>query len=198
MATLNWFSGVSDPDAIRLRYRELAKKHHPDRPGGSVEAMQAINAEYDLVKDGNYSQNHTNYSYGPQYHQNPPWDDFLWGGGARRYKNKKTSRPQTRRRAAEKPPETKLYDEPAITPEEAADRVHFPRVIVEILRGDDYAEVWVTGRTFPAKEAIKAAGFRWSPWDKAWYWKTDWNQGKDKITLSERREKYEAETVWEG
>lgn len=33
---------------IKLQYRYLAMQHHPDR-GGSVEAMQEINAEYDRL-----------------------------------------------------------------------------------------------------------------------------------------------------
>lgn len=43
-----WFEGISDLDALKARYRELAKTHHPDH-GGSVQDMQEINAEYDKL-----------------------------------------------------------------------------------------------------------------------------------------------------
>lgn len=43
-----YFKGVFGLEAIRKFYVELAKKNHPD-VGGSVEAMQAINAEYEYL-----------------------------------------------------------------------------------------------------------------------------------------------------
>ncbi len=38
-----------DRDKIKTRQRELARKHHPDLPGGSTERMAAINAAADLL-----------------------------------------------------------------------------------------------------------------------------------------------------
>ena len=32
------------------------------------------------------------------------------------------------------------------------------------------AWLWVTGNTFPHKDALKAAGFKWASKKKAWYW----------------------------
>ena len=43
-----WFTGVTDIQTLRQRYRQLLKEHHPDN-GGSVVDMQSINAEYDVL-----------------------------------------------------------------------------------------------------------------------------------------------------
>lgn len=44
-----WFKNVSSVEKLRKQYRELLKKFHPDNEGGSVEATQEINAEYDRL-----------------------------------------------------------------------------------------------------------------------------------------------------
>lgn len=44
-----WFAGVKTVEELRKRYRELLKKYHPDNEGGSIEATQEINAEYDRL-----------------------------------------------------------------------------------------------------------------------------------------------------
>lgn len=44
-----WFKNVSSVEELRKQYRELLKKYHPDNAGGSVEATQKINAEYDRI-----------------------------------------------------------------------------------------------------------------------------------------------------
>lgn len=44
----NHFTGCTTLDALRTRYRELAKAYHPDlHPELGDEVMKAINAEYD-------------------------------------------------------------------------------------------------------------------------------------------------------
>lgn len=43
-----FFENVKTLDDLKRLYKELAKKHHPDR-GGSLETMQAINSEYDKM-----------------------------------------------------------------------------------------------------------------------------------------------------
>ena len=50
--TIRYFDGCADLQALKARYRELAKQYHPDlHPEQGDEAMKAINAEYDeLVK----------------------------------------------------------------------------------------------------------------------------------------------------
>lgn len=44
-----WFAEVTTIEELRKRYRELLKQYHPDNDGGSVEATQEINAEYDRL-----------------------------------------------------------------------------------------------------------------------------------------------------
>lgn len=54
----HWFAGCSTVAAIKNRYRDLAKRHHPDL-GGDNETMKAINAAYKLAlkaADGEISQ----------------------------------------------------------------------------------------------------------------------------------------------
>lgn len=41
------FKGVNTVEELRKQYRILLKKYHPDNSGGSVEATQEINREYD-------------------------------------------------------------------------------------------------------------------------------------------------------
>lgn len=44
----NWFEGVTTLQALKERYKELAKAYHPDlNPEAGDEAMQQINAQYD-------------------------------------------------------------------------------------------------------------------------------------------------------
>ena len=45
----NYFAGIRTVEELRKQYRELLKKYHPDNAGGSVEATQKINAEYDRI-----------------------------------------------------------------------------------------------------------------------------------------------------
>ena len=45
---INYFKGIFGLDNLRKFYIGLALKFHPDR-GGSVETMQAINAEYEFL-----------------------------------------------------------------------------------------------------------------------------------------------------
>lgn len=45
---MKWFAGIKTIEELRKRYRELLKTHHPDN-GGSVEATQEINMEYERV-----------------------------------------------------------------------------------------------------------------------------------------------------
>lgn len=48
MTTTRFFSGCADLQALKARYRELAKAHHPDlHPEEGDDVMKAINAEYD-------------------------------------------------------------------------------------------------------------------------------------------------------
>ena len=42
---MNWFEGCGTVESIKTRFRELAKRHHPDL-GGDTATMQDINAAY--------------------------------------------------------------------------------------------------------------------------------------------------------
>ena len=42
---MNWFDGCQTLEEVRIRYRDLARKHHPD-VGGSTRDMQDINSAY--------------------------------------------------------------------------------------------------------------------------------------------------------
>ena len=36
---------------VKHRYRELAKRYHPDRPGGDAEKMERIQRAYELLRE---------------------------------------------------------------------------------------------------------------------------------------------------
>ena len=36
---------------VKKRYRELARRYHPDRPGGDPERMQRIQRAYELLRE---------------------------------------------------------------------------------------------------------------------------------------------------
>jgi hypothetical protein len=49
----NWFAGFGEADAIKRRYRDLVKEHHPDL-GGDTATMQDINGQYETRMRGLY------------------------------------------------------------------------------------------------------------------------------------------------
>lgn len=44
--------------------------------------------------------------------------------------------------------------------------IHLPGLNIELIGN----WLWVTGATYPVRDALKAAGFRWSKAKTAWYW----------------------------
>ena len=52
---MKYFEGLTQEDEIKLRYKQLAKAHHPDL-GGCVETMKVINAQYETVLAGAYQR----------------------------------------------------------------------------------------------------------------------------------------------
>jgi len=48
-----YFDGCKDEQEIKSRYRDLAKKHHPDL-GGDIEIMKAVNNAYEQALKGAY------------------------------------------------------------------------------------------------------------------------------------------------
>lgn len=58
--------------------------------------------------------------------------------------------------------------------------------------------IWVSGNTYPVKESLKAAGFRFSKNKKAWYWHAgEYSRRGKKVSLDHIRNKYGSETVKE-
>ncbi len=45
-----FFKGLTNPDKIRQRYKDLTKIFHPDNMNGDDEMMKMINLEYDNIK----------------------------------------------------------------------------------------------------------------------------------------------------
>jgi len=67
-------------------------------------------------------------------------------------------RPEERRAAAAETPEEFIAVVSAIA--------HLDGITVEIVG----SWIWITGNTWPNRDAIKAAGCRWSKGKRAWYW----------------------------
>ena len=52
---MKYFEGLTQEEEIKLRYKQLAKAHHPDL-GGCAEIMKAINSQYEAVLTGAYQR----------------------------------------------------------------------------------------------------------------------------------------------
>src|SRR5690606_15148649 len=50
---MNYFDGLTNESEIKTRYKELAKRHHPDL-GGYLEIMKVINCQYEKILTGAY------------------------------------------------------------------------------------------------------------------------------------------------
>lgn len=50
---MKYFLGLTQELEIKARYKELAKKHHPDL-GGCAEIMKEVNAQYEKCMEGMY------------------------------------------------------------------------------------------------------------------------------------------------
>lgn len=150
---MKYFINIHTLDELKKVYRRLAMQHHPDRPGGNKEVMQAINAEYEklfaVLKD---KHNET----ADEYHQ-----------------------------TTEAPHE-------------------FIEIIAALLKLDGLeielcgAWLWIGGNTREHKEALKAAGCRWSNNKRLWYWRHPedgcYRRGRKSKTMSEIRFKYGSQT----
>ena len=52
---MQYFEGLIDQERIKIKFKELAKTHHPDM-GGCVDVMKEINKQYDDVLSGIYQK----------------------------------------------------------------------------------------------------------------------------------------------
>lgn len=71
-----YFSNVTSYEELKRQYKTLAFKYHPDK-GGSVKAMQKINAEYDELKNlvGNIHETADGKTYSKKQNTDIP-DNF--------------------------------------------------------------------------------------------------------------------------
>ena len=76
---------------------------------------------------------------------------------------------------------------------EALNKVINLAVLIEIVGN----WIWITGNTFPVKDDIKNAGFKFAGKKKAWYWNDGkyTKKSKKSFSLDEIREQHGAQTV---
>ena len=72
--------------------------------------------------------------------------------------------------------------------------INLDAVIIEIIG----CWIWVTGNTYGAKDALKAAGFKWCNNKKAWSWHAGeryYKKSKRKLSMDELRNLYGSEEI---
>ena len=72
--------------------------------------------------------------------------------------------------------------------------INLDAVMIEIIG----CWIWVTGNTYGAKDALKAAGFKWCNNKKAWSWHAGeryYKKSKRKLSMEELRNLYGSEEV---
>ena len=53
---MTYFKNIQNLEELKIEYRKLARKHHPDL-GGDLETMKAVNAEYEkILENGLFSK----------------------------------------------------------------------------------------------------------------------------------------------
>lgn len=124
---MKFFNNCSTIEEVKATYRNLAKENHPDL-GGSVEMMQAINAEYAfavaaIAKGQNLNAEEANQT---------------------------------------------ILDAEAYRAALSA-IITLPGLDIELVGN----WIWVGGNTYPAREALKGAGFYFASKKKMWYFRTE-------------------------
>jgi hypothetical protein len=122
----NYFEDVKTLEELRTLYRDLLKTVHPDN-GGSVEACQELNAQYDAA-------------FERLKNAAPVMDD-----------NKEQVKWDATEDAALRDALSKI--------------IHIKDINIEIVG----CWIWVDGITYPAKDDLKCAGFKWSKARKKWH-----------------------------
>lgn len=122
----NYFNNVKTLEELRTLYRDFLKTVHPDN-GGSVEACQELNAQYDATFE--------------RLKNSAPVMD----GGKEQVKWDAT--------------------EDAALRDALSKIIHIKDINIEIVG----CWIWVDGITYPAKDDLKCAGFKWSKARKKWH-----------------------------
>lgn len=90
-------------DQVKAKYRELAKKYHPDNYAGSPlaetanEKMQEINEAYDAIMNGTAGSSYSSYSSGKSYNDYTQVRDLMRRGALDAAEQILESMPQTSR-----------------------------------------------------------------------------------------------------
>lgn len=145
-----YFSNCATLDDLKAEYRKLAMKWHPDRKGGDLKTMQAINAAYDKAFARLSRQGGTADAEQPE-----AWRDAV------------------------------------------AAIINLDGIEIELVG----SWVWVSGETKRHKDALKAAGYRWSGKRRMWYWRAGGSKRRwrhSSATYAELCDKYGCETVKAG
>ncbi len=68
----------AEPEVIERAYKVLARKHHPDSPGGDHGRMQRLNEAYRVLRDPD-SRSRYDKQLGAA-HESSAWEQFLERG----------------------------------------------------------------------------------------------------------------------
>lgn len=144
---MTYFKNITTLEELKKAYKKLAFQHHPDR-GGSLEAMQKVNVEYEeLFKSLHKKDNKT----GGNFENVKEYMDII------------------------------------------NDFIQYEDITIDIVGN----WIWITGNTFPIKDAIKERGFLYASKKKAWYLKpSDYvRTSRRHYSLDEIKSKYGFQTV---
>lgn len=144
MDMAKYFKNVNTLEELRKQYKNLLKKYHPDNIGGSTEATQEINAEYDklfkMLKDRHDRADTNHGNTGNDNRGSKTYDDLKYDFGE----------------------DEKLR--------EVLQRIiTLDGINIEIVG----CWIWVDGNTYGYKDLLKEVGFKWAREKKKWYFHTE-------------------------